>query len=70
MTPEQREILIANVKDDGGEYNIVTIEYPCHYGDTGGNDGLKIVSRSTRVDVDIYRPDGSVETSEYYAREG
>lgn len=79
MTSEQRDILIASVQDDGGEYNIVTIEYPSHYGFAEsdparrGDDGLKIVSRlveSDRVDVDIYRPDGSVETSGFYARDG
>ncbi len=78
MSPEQRDILIASVQDDGNEYDILTIEYPHHYewmpGERvakGGDDGLKIVSRlveSTRVDVDIYRPDGSVETSGFYER--
>jgi len=79
MSPEQRDILTVNIADDGNEYNIVTIEYPHHYGSAEsdptrrGDDGLKIVSRlvnSDRVDVDIYRPDGSVESSGFYAREG
>jgi len=79
MTQEQRDVLRANLDGDGGEYNIVTIEYPSLYGlaesnrDMRGDDGLKIVSRlveSTRIDVDTYRPDGSVENSGFYAREG
>lgn len=67
MTKDQKDILAANLDGDGGNYSIVTIEYPA---DTDG--ALKIVTRqaeSDQCDVDIYDREGrTIETRSFFAR--
>jgi hypothetical protein len=68
MGAHQRDVLKANLDSDGGEYHIVTIEYPC---DIHGS--LKIVTRqieSDQCDVDIYDTEGrTIEYRSFMARE-
>lgn len=76
MTREQRDILKRNLEDDGNEYHIVSIEYPCGYHDprTGDarQDGVKIVTReaeSQRHYTDVYSAEGTTaETRSFFSR--
>lgn len=69
MTKELRDVLTQLLKDDGGDYHLVTVEYPCNE-----HGGLKTVSRMFDGDehyVDIYRADGTTEeTSRFFSRRG
>ena len=66
MTKELRDVLMQLVKDDGGIYHLVTVEYPC---DEHG--GMKTVTRMVESDeyyMDIYRADGTTqETRSFFS---
>jgi hypothetical protein len=72
VTPEQRDILVDNVEEDGAWYTVVSIEYPSH--SKGDNNCLKIVTREIEgdfVNVDWYDGTGrTVEHDSFVAREG
>jgi hypothetical protein len=73
MTKEQREILISNVKQDGGEYSILSIEYPSNVEGYGLQTCLKIVTRMIESDecfADWYNEQGAtINTRSYFARQ-